>query len=106
MSRVGIVRLDGQRVGQIEEIAGRGIRFTYDAVWIDRRDALPISLTLPVRPEAYEWETLHPFFLNLLPEGWLYEIARSKLKIADGDWFGLLLATCADCTGAVEVVTP
>lgn len=105
-ARTGIVRIDGQRVGKIEEGEGLATRFTYDQEWVARKDAVPVSLTLPVRPEPYEWPTLHPFFFNLLPEGWLFEIARTKLKIAPGDWFGLLLATCADCVGAVEVVTP
>jgi serine/threonine-protein kinase HipA len=104
--RVGVVRIDGQRVGQIEEIEGRTIRFTYDPAWVASKDPLPVSLTLPVRAAPYEWTTLHPFFANLLPEGWLYEIARTKLKIAPNDWFGLLLATCADCIGAVEIVPP
>ena len=57
--------------------------------------AVAVSLTLPLRPEPYEWPGLHPFFENLLPEGWLLEIATTKLKISSNDAFGLLLATCA-----------
>jgi serine/threonine-protein kinase HipA len=64
---------------------------------------VPVSLTLPVREDPYESKGLHPFFENLLPEGWLLEIAVSKLKLAKDDAFGLLLATCADCVGAVEI---
>jgi serine/threonine-protein kinase HipA len=58
-----------------------------------------------VRAEPYEtrW-TLHPFFLNLLPEGWLLDISVAKLKVSKDDPFGLLLATCRDCMGAVEIV--
>jgi serine/threonine-protein kinase HipA len=56
-----------------------------------------------VREAPYESKGLHPFFENLLPEGWLLEIAVSKLKLAKDDAFGLLLATCADCVGAVEI---
>jgi len=44
------------------------------------------------------------FFENLLPEGWLLELATKKLKISKDDAFGLLLATCADCVGAVEIL--
>jgi serine/threonine-protein kinase HipA len=46
---------------------------------------------------------LHPFFENLLPEGWLLNIAVGKLKVARGDGFGLVLALCRDCIGAVSV---
>ena len=65
---------------------------------------MPISLTLPLREEPYPHRTLHPFFENLLPEGWLLQLATQKLKISKDDAFGLLLATCADCVGAIEVI--
>jgi HipA-like protein len=103
--RRAVVRLDGRPVGELLETE-RGSRFTYDAAWLAMSGAAPISLTLPLRAEPYEWPGLHPFFENLLPEGWLLTIATSKLKIAPDDAFGLLLATCADCVGAVEVVPP
>jgi serine/threonine-protein kinase HipA len=100
--RRAIVSLDGARAGVLEETP-TGTRFTYDPAWIARAGAVPVSLTLRVGPEPYESKGLHPFFENLLPEGWLLEIATTKLKIAKDDAFGLLLATCADCIGAVEV---
>ena len=103
MPRVGIVRLDGERVGTLLEL-DIGTRFSYDAAWLARSDAEPISLTLPLRAESYDSRSLHPFFENLLPEGWLLEIATSKLRISKDDAFGLLLAICADCVGAVEIV--
>jgi serine/threonine-protein kinase HipA len=102
-TRRGLVRLDGRPVGEIAETAD-GIRFTYSPEWLAEREAVPVSLTLPLRPEPYDWPGLHPFFENLLPEGWLLEIATTKLKISSNDAFGLLLATCADCVGAVEIV--
>lgn len=105
MARQGIVRVDGRRAGAIVE-TDTGTRFTYDAAWLAAPDATPISLTMPLRAEPYEAKGLLPFFENLLPEGWLLEIATAKLKIAKDDAFGLLLATCADCVGAVEVIAP
>ena len=103
--RRAIVRLDGHPVGELVE-TDSGSRFTYDESWLSRSGAVPISLTLPLRAEPYDWPGLHPFFENLLPEGWLLGIATSKLKIAPNDAFGLLLATCADCVGAVEIAPP
>ncbi len=100
--RRGIVSLDGERVGVIEEIPG-GTRFSYDAEYIARAEAQPISLTLPLDGGPWESPGLHPFFENLLPEGWLLELSVRTLKISRDDAFGVLLATCADCAGAVEV---
>lgn len=101
-NRRGIVRLDDKRVGIVEETE-HGSRFTYDRAWTEAVNAPPISLTMPVRSAPYVAKGLHPFFENLLPEGWLLEIATAKLKIAKDDAFGLLLATCGDCIGAVEI---
>lgn len=100
--RAGRVALDGQPVGRLEE-APDGYVFQYDSDWLAQPGAAPVSLTLPLRAEPYHSRTLHPFFENLLPEGWLLEIATTKLKISKDDAFGLLLATCADCIGAVEI---
>lgn len=102
MSRRGIIQISGERVGVLDETES-GTRFTYDREWLAREGALPISLTLPLRAEPYESRGLHPFFENLLPEGWLLELSTAKLKISKDDALGLLLATCHDCIGAVEV---
>jgi len=100
--RAGTVKISGQSVGTIEE-SQDGIRFAYSSEWLSRSDAVPVSLTLPLRPEPYVWKGLHPFFENLLPEGWLLEVTSKKLGISRDDPFGLLLATCGDCVGAVEI---
>jgi serine/threonine-protein kinase HipA len=102
-SRHAIVRLDGRAVGRLSE-TGRQVVFSYDSEWLANTDAVPVSLTLPLRPEPYVTDGLHPFFENLLPEGWLLELATKKLKVSKDDIFGLLIATCADCVGAVEIV--
>lgn len=60
MPRMGRVRLSGNPVGIIEETNG-ATRFTYSAEWLDRKDAMPVSLTLPLRSEPYVSEGLHPF---------------------------------------------
>lgn len=101
--RVAEVRLDGRRAGELREVAD-GTSFVYDSDWLAASDAQPIALTMPLRAAPYESRGLHPFFENLLPEGWLLELATHKLKIAKDDAFGLLLATCADCVGAVEIL--
>lgn len=101
-TKIGQVLLSGQPVGVIKENDDE-TSFTYSPEWIARTDAVPVSLTLPLRSEPYVSKGLHPFFENLLPEGWLLEVSSKKLKIPKDDPFALLLATCADCVGAVEI---
>ena len=101
--RQASVRLDGTPVGVLSETAG-GTSFAYLPGWLAGRANPPVSQTLPLRAEPYDSKGLHPFFENLLPEGWLLEIATQKLRIPKDDAFGLLVATCADCIGAVEIL--
>ncbi len=100
--RRAVVLMSGRRVGILEEIAG-GSRFTYDTQWLMTPEAIPISATMPLRPEPYDANGVHPFFLNLLPEGWLLNISSKILKVSQDDPFGLLLITCGDCIGSVEI---
>ncbi len=86
--RAGRVLLDGELVGKIEEIDDQ-VLFTYSPEWLQQKDAVPVSLTLPLRLEPYVSKGLHPFFENLLPEGWLLEVSSRKLKISKDDAVGI-----------------
>lgn len=103
MERRGRVYFDEELAGWLEETPG-GVRFRYDQRWLERPDATPISLSLPLRSEAWEWSAMHPFFVGLLPEGWLLRLGLAKLKLSEDDVFGLVLALCRDCVGAVRIL--
>ncbi|MFH1289048.1 MAG: HipA N-terminal domain-containing protein, partial [bacterium] len=82
--------------GLLEETEN-GYKFVYDIDFI--KNGIPISISLPVREEAFEINELFPFFEGLLPEGWYLDIVSKSLKIDKNDKFGLLLATCKDTIG-------
>ena len=102
--RRAFVQQSGRRCGVLEELEGGRTRFSYDEAWLVDPTARPVSLTMPLRKQPWEAPGLLPFFANLLPEGWLFDISLARLKIARDDAFGLLLATCRDCIGEVEIV--
>lgn len=102
-SRAAEVRLNGQRVGYLE-VTDHHCVFTYDAEWLRRPDARPLSVSLPLRPDPYPSNGLHAFFAGLLPEGFGRRAATSRLGLAYDDDIGLLWAIGGDCIGAVEVV--
>ncbi len=97
------------KVYYMEIVAGtiredeNGFVFVYDADYLDRADAQPISLTLPLREEPYVSQVMFPFFDGLIPEGWLLDVAVESWKINPRDRMGLLLTCCRDCIGAVSV---
>lgn len=80
-----------------------GFTFQYDPEYLQRDDAQPVSLTLPLREEPYVSQVIFPFFDGLIPEGWLLDVATKSWKINERDRMGLLLACCNDCIGAVSI---
>ena len=97
------VYLGDKKAGLLEK-TDKGYRFTYYRDYLSSKDAQPISLSFPMIEKAYESESLFPFFLGLIPEGWLLDIMSRTLKIDPENAFDILLATCGDCTGAVKVI--
>ena len=89
--------------GYLEETES-GYSFLYDYVYLLKEDARPVSKSLPLIEDAYNSKILFPFFDGLIPEGWLLDIVHQNWKLNERDRFGLLLACCKDCIGAVSVV--
>ncbi len=102
MGRVGKVYVQKRYAGTVEE-TDAGYTFQYDKTYLAAENAVAVSLTLPLREEAYESNVLFPFFDGLIPEGWLLDVVVRNWKISDKDRFGLLMITCRDCIGDVTV---
>lgn len=89
--------------GRIVETDDGECQFSYDADYMKAPGAEPISPMMPFQAEPYWSDEMLPFFDGLIPEGWLLEIAEDTWKINPRDRFGLLLACCRSCIGAVSV---
>ena len=81
-----------------------GYSFSYDEQYLSRKDASPVSLTLPLSKKTYTSKTLFPFFDGLIPEGWLLGVVSRNWKIDIKDRFGLLLVACKDGIGNVSIM--
>ena len=92
-----------------KEVAGllseseSGYTFAYSTKYLAQGNAKAIRLTLPLSTVKYTSNVLFPCFDGLIPEGWLLDIAQESWKLNERDRFGLLLACCRDCIGAVGV---
>ena len=91
-------------VGTLYRDAQGRMGFRYDERW-SRGRGEAISVSLPVRPEPFEPETLraHRFFANLLPEGAARASIVRQLRITDTD-FDLLRAIGDECAGALTIL--
>ncbi|HEY2068079.1 MAG TPA: HipA domain-containing protein [Rhizomicrobium sp.] len=92
--------------GELRQEPGGRCVFTYDPTYLEL--ARPsIAFTLPRRAAPYVCEQgLHPFFDNLVAEGWLRNAQARALKIDPANRFALLLAFGHDCAGAVSIIDP
>lgn len=81
-----------------------GYEFRYLPEYLSLDTAKAVSLTLPLREEAYTSTVLFPFFDGLIPEGWLLDIVLRNTDISILDRMSLLQICCRDCIGAVSVI--
>lgn len=78
--------------------------FEYKKLYLQKENAIKVSVSLPLQKEPFKSEQLFPFFDGLIPEGWLLNIAQKNWKINPRDRMGLLLTICRDCIGNISVI--
>ena len=94
--------------GNLREEPGDRYVFTYDQSYLDSQSP-KISYLMPLRKEPYVSENrLHPFFDNLVAEGWLANAQMRALRSIEPhiNRFILLLNFGEDLAGAVSVIDP
>lgn len=101
--RSATVSVHGRVAGTLTEVArNRAYRFTYGSDYAGP----PISVTMPVRSEPYEFDRFPSFFDGLLPEGAMLEALLRTAKIDRDDPMQQLLTVGRDLVGAVTVAPP
>lgn len=101
MGRIAEVFFDGEQAGVLTETDDNRYRFEYDRQYVAH--GAPLAFLLPLQIEAFESDTLFPFFDNLASEGWMKNVQSTSMKIDERDTFGLLLHNGADLVGAVTI---
>jgi serine/threonine-protein kinase HipA len=92
--------------GRLQEEPGGRYIFTYDESYLEGQSP-QISYSFPLRKEPFIAENgLHPFFDNLIAEGWLAKKQARNLGVNIRNRFALLLAFGEDLAGAVSIVDP
>jgi serine/threonine-protein kinase HipA len=92
--------------GELRQEPGGRCVFTYDPTYLAAGNPA-IAFTLPSQAAPHISEPgLHPFFDNLVAEGWLRNAQARALKADPNNRIALLLAFGHDCAGAVSVIDP
>ncbi len=98
------VAMNGFEVGRLTRITRGELEFRYASSWLDREDALPVSLSLPLSEDAYAGDVVWNFFDNLLPDS---SDIRARMQRALGAEssrpYDLLETVGGDCVGALQL---
>ena len=100
-----LVRLNNKLVGRLTKKVSGAIEFSYDTQWLSWEHAIPASLSMPLREEAYKGDVVLAVFENLLPDS---DSIRSRVAERVGakgvDAYNLLSEIGKDCVGALQFV--
>lgn len=97
------VYMNRRKVGQYFREPDGAFAFTYAAEWLAWENTMPISRSLPLRPERYVGPPVIAVFENLLPDSDDIRRRVAERVGADGvDAYNLLARIGRDCVGALQ----
>ena len=80
----------------------RDTYFSYDVNYIEKVGK-PISISLPIQPNAFSIEKTRTFFESLLPEGFSRKAVANWIKSDEEDYIAILRALGRECLGAILI---
>jgi serine/threonine-protein kinase HipA len=99
------ILLNNRLVGLLRKEPSGAIEFRYDQDWLYWQNALPVSLSMPLREDAYKGEAVAAVFENLLPDSTnLRRMVAERVGAAGTDAYSLLSAIGRDCVGALQFI--
>ncbi len=97
------VFLTGKLVGQLKRESSGAVDFKYDTAWLEWENAIPVSLSMPLREDRYIGAPVIAVFDNLLPDNPNIRTRLAERAQAEGtDAYSLLSAIGRDCVGALQ----
>lgn len=95
--------LNGRLVGRLTRQSSGAIDFLYHPIWLEWENAIPVSLSLPLRETRFVGDRVTAVFENLLPDS---KPIRTRVAERTGalgtDAFSLLSEIGRDCVGALQ----
>ena len=97
------VWLFAEPVGTLSLEGGR-LSFQYRHDQLAQPDAVALSQSLPLGPDAFDDHQCRAFFAGLLPEGNLRRLIAQQCQVSSQNDFALLNAIGGECAGAITFV--
>jgi serine/threonine-protein kinase HipA len=100
-----VVLIDDTEIGDLGQDRHGQIKFTYRDEWRRKRDATPLSLSMPLARAEHGHKTVDPFLRGLLPDN--EEVLRRwgrRFSVSPNNPFALLTHVGEDVAGAAQFV--
>ena len=101
MARTLDVYLHADLVGHLTQDDDGDMSFQYAVDWLQRPGAIPLSHSLPLRPERFRRKECRGFFAGILPEAEKRETIARNLGISARNDYAMLEQIGGECAGAV-----
>lgn len=99
------VWMNGELVGKWLINSNGQHEFFYNMSWLDYAQTRPISISMPLRTEAYKGDVVKGYFDNLLPDNEsIRQRIQSKYGTLSSSPFDLLTEIGRDCVGAIQLL--
>jgi serine/threonine-protein kinase HipA len=101
-----LVYQNSHLVGRLTKETSGAVAFRYVEEWLAYDNANPVSLSLPMREDAYKGAKVSAVFENLLPDSAIVRARiAQKLGAPGTDAYSLLSIMGKDCVGALQFLT-
>ncbi|MCB9978578.1 MAG: type II toxin-antitoxin system HipA family toxin [Rhodospirillales bacterium] len=97
------VVLNNRKVGVLKRQSNGALEFLYEDSWLGWENAIPVSLSLPLRQGRITGPEVSAFFENLLPDNPdIRSRIAEKTRAGGTDAYSMLHAIGRDCVGALQ----
>ncbi|MBQ3662682.1 MAG: type II toxin-antitoxin system HipA family toxin [Clostridia bacterium] len=90
-------------VGTISGESSDSAQFWYADSFLEDTEAAPVSVSLPLQPEAFPAGRTKAFFDGLLPEGFTRRAVAEQLRLDERDYVRILHRLGRECIGALRI---
>jgi len=100
------VYMNGYEVGEYIQHRSGAQEFIYSDEWLNRKSAVPLSLSLPLTDKIHKGDKVYNYFDNLLPDSTeIRKRIQSRFNAKTNRPFDLLAQIGMDCVGAIQLMS-
>lgn len=104
MSEILHVWYEDHLAGTLRQAERGDVVFQYSPQWLTYPDTFAVSLSLPLRENAFSRELSTAFFDNYLPEEHLRAMVAKEYGLESHSTYALLRVLGAECAGALSIL--